>query len=50
MKIAELERLGFIYKRLTKHLFLVRLYANRENPLSEIIFPIILIEKERQSK
>ena len=44
MTIQELDNLGFIYKKLTKHLYLVRLYADRKKPLSKIIIPIILKE------
>ena len=48
MTIQELDNLGFIYKKLTKHLYLVRLYANKNNPLYRIIIPIFIVDKEEE--
>ena len=46
MTVKELSEMGFIYKRLTKHLYLVRLYANKNNPLHRIIFPMFIAKGE----
>ena len=48
MTVRELSKMGFIYKRLTKHLYLVRLYANKKNPLHRIIIPIFIADKEKE--
>lgn len=48
MTVKELSQMGFIYKRLTKHLYLVRLYANKKNPLYRIIIPIFITDKEEE--
>lgn len=48
MTIQELDNLGFIYKKLTKHLYLVRLYANKNHPLHRIIIPIFIADKEEE--
>lgn len=45
MTIQELDNLGFIYKKLTKHLYLVRLYADKNHPLYKIIIPIFIAER-----
>ena len=39
MTVKELENLGFIYKRISKHWYLVKLYANKKYTL---IFPMRL--------
>lgn len=49
MTIKELSKMGFIYKKLTKHLYLVRLYANKNHPLHKIIIPIFIAESEEQN-
>lgn len=40
MTLKKLEKLGFIYKRLTKHIYLCRLYARRDTVLHYIIIPL----------
>ena len=48
MTIKELYKMGFIYKKLTKHWYLVRLYANKKHPLHRIVIPIFITDKKNK--
>ena len=48
--IKRLDELGYIYKHLFGNWYLVRLYANRNNPLHHIILPMRLVEKNKHPK
>lgn len=43
MTAKELENCGFIYKRLTKHWYLVRIYANKNKLMYHLIIPMWLV-------
>jgi len=45
VSIKKLEQVGFIYKKLSKNWYLVRLYANPKKLGYNIIFPLKLIEE-----
>ena len=40
MSYQQLEQMGFIYKRLSRHICLVRLYTRPDTILRHIIFPM----------
>lgn len=45
-KYEAIVKAGFVYKRLSKHLFLVRVYADKKRFLYHLVLPAIITIKE----